>query len=107
MHPHGIKEMAVPQVLRIAYAIANLLGSLEGGNSANRLASLRSLKDEVILASTSYLQKNTARVQLQIMKELIRNREDEDTQLRLAHDFRMVSSGKPRVVRAELEKYQC
>ena len=55
MHPHGIKEMAVPQVLRIAYAIANLLGSLEGGNSANRLASLRSLKDEVILASTSYL----------------------------------------------------
>ena len=105
MHPHGIKEMAVPQVLRIAYAIANLLGSLEGGNSANRLASLRSLKDEVILASTSYLQKNTARVQLQIMKELIRNREDEDTQLRLAHDFRMVSSGKPRVVRAELEKY--
>ena len=105
MHPHGIKEMAVPQVLRIAYAIANLLGSLEGGNSANRLASLRSLKDEVILASTSYLQKNTARVQLQIMKELIRHREDEDTQLRLAHDFRMVSSGKPRVVRAELEKY--
>lgn len=106
MHPRGIKEMAVPQVLRIAYAIASLLGSLEGGNSTTRLAALRSLGDEVIQSSTSYLQKNTARVQLQIMKELIRHEENQDVQLRLAHDFRMVSSGKPRVVRAELEKYR-
>ena len=29
MHPHGIKEMAAPSGLRIAYAIAGLLGSLE------------------------------------------------------------------------------
>ena len=29
MHPHGIKEMAAPSGLRIAYAIVCLLGSLE------------------------------------------------------------------------------
>ena len=105
MHPHGIKEMAAPQVLRIAYAIASLLGSLEGGKSADRLAALRALRDEVILSSTSFLPKNTSRVLLQIMKELIRNQGNEAVQLRLAHDFRMASSGKPRIVRAELHKY--
>jgi hypothetical protein len=105
MHPHGIKEMAAPRVLRIAYAIASLLGSLEAGKASDRLSALRALKDEVLLAGNAYLQKNTSRVLLQIMKELIRNREDEETQLRLAHDFRMVSSGKPRIVRAELQKY--
>ena len=95
MHPHGIKEMAAPQVLRIAYAIASLLGSLEGGKSADRLSALRSLKDEVLLSNSSYLQKNTSRVLLQIMKELIRHREDEETQLLLAHDFRMASWASP------------
>ncbi len=105
MHPHGIKEMAAPRVLRIAYAIASLLGTLEGGKSSDRLNSLRSLRDEILLSNTYYLQKNTSRVLLQIMKELVRNKDEEAVQLRLAHDFRMASSGKPRVVRAELEKY--
>lgn len=105
MHPHGIKEMAAPQVLRIAYAIASLLGSLEEGQAVKRLRALRALKNEVILSATSYLQKNTSRVLLQIMKELIRNRGNQAVQLCLAHDFRMASSGKPRIVRAELEKY--
>lgn len=76
MHPHGIKEMAAPRVLRIAYAIASLLGSLEVGMSSDRLNALRALKDEVLLAGNAYLQKNTSRVLLQIMKELIRHRED-------------------------------
>lgn len=105
MHPRGIKEMAAPRVLRIAYAIASLLGTLEGGRSKDRLGALRALKEEVLLANVCHLQRNTSRVLLQIMKELVRHRGDEPTQLRLAHDFRLASSGKPRVVRAELKKY--
>lgn len=105
MHSHGIKEMAAPGVLRVAYAIASLLGSLEGGKAEDRISALRALRDEILLSNTFYLQKNTSRVLLQIMKELVRHKDDERTQLRLAHDFRMASSGKPRVVRAELEKY--
>jgi hypothetical protein len=105
MHPHGIKEMAAPRVLRIAYAITSLLGSLEGGKASDRLNALQALRDEILRSNTFYLQKNTSRVLLQIMKELVRNKDDLDAQLRLAHDFRMASSGKPRVVRAELNKY--
>ena len=48
LHPHGIKEMAAPKGLRIAYATIHLLGSLEIGRAGDRLAALRSLRDEVM-----------------------------------------------------------
>ena len=105
MHPHGIKEMAAPRGLRIAYAIAGLLGSFEKGLAGYRIKALRSLRDELFLSSTGFYQKNTARVLLQIMKDLLRTRNNELHQLKLAHDFRMVSAGNPRVIRSELAKY--
>ncbi|KJS03172.1 MAG: hypothetical protein VR65_02810 [Desulfobulbaceae bacterium BRH_c16a] len=105
MHPHGIKEMAAPKGLRIAYAIAGLLGSFEQGQARDRIKALRSLRDEVFLSSNTFFQKNTARVLLQIMKDLVRSGDNELRQLKLAHDFRMVSTGNPRHVRAELAKY--
>lgn len=105
MHPHGIKEMAAPRGLRIAYAIVGLLGSLETGQAGDRIKALGSLRDEVFLSSRTFYQKNTARVLLQIMKELVRCRNNELRQLKLAHDFRIVSTGNPLRVRAELAKY--
>jgi hypothetical protein len=97
--------MAAPRGLRIAYAIAGLLGSFEKGQAGDRIKALRSLRDEVFLSSPTFYQKNTARVLLQIMKELVRSRDNELRQLKLAHDFRIVSTGNPRKVRAELAKY--
>jgi len=105
MHPHGIKEMAAPSGLRIAYAIVSLLGSLETGKADDRIVALRSLREEVFSSATSYYHKNTARVLLQIMKELVRSQGNELRQLQLAHDFRTVYTGKPRMVREELAKY--
>ncbi|OEU47358.1 MAG: hypothetical protein BA866_04295 [Desulfobulbaceae bacterium S5133MH15] len=105
MHPHGIKEMAAPQALRIAYATASLLGSFEQGTASDRIKALRSLRDEVFLSSTTFYQQNTARILVQIMKDLLRCRDNEICQLKLAHDFRMVFTGNPRRVRAELAKY--
>ncbi len=105
MHPHGIKEMAAARGLRIAYAVASLLGSLESGKAHDRITALRSLQAEMLLSSSIYYQKNTARVALQIMKELLRSRKNELQQLKLAHDFRMVLAGNPRKVRAELARY--
>ena len=104
MHPHGIKELAAPRGLRIAYAIASLLDTFEQGRADDRIKALRSLRDEVFLFSTTYHQRNTARVLLQIMKDLLRCKEI-TRRLELAHDFRMVSTGNPRRVRAELAKY--
>ncbi|MCL2790208.1 MAG: hypothetical protein FWD79_06140 [Desulfobulbus sp.] len=105
MHPHGIKEMAAPSGLRIAYAIVSLLDSLEAGKVQDRIIALRSLRDEVFSSATSFYSKNTARVLMQIIKELVRHEGDERRQLKLAHDFRMVYTGRPRLVRKELAKY--
>ncbi|NDV24253.1 hypothetical protein [Desulfovibrio sp. JC022] len=105
MHPHGIKEMAAPQGLRIAYAVISLLGSFENGMAHDRLKALRSLRDEVFLSSSGFYRKNTARVLLQIMKKLVRPGNSELSRLKLAHDFRMVSAGNPRKIRKELAKY--
>ncbi|MCL2341062.1 MAG: hypothetical protein FWC49_05100, partial [Proteobacteria bacterium] len=105
MHPHGIKEMAAPSGLRIAYAIVSLLDSLEAGKAQDRIVALRSLRDEVFSSATSFYHKNTARVLMQIIKELVRHEGDAVRQLELAHDFRMVYTGRPRLVRKELAKY--
>ena len=105
MHPQGIKEMAATRALRIAYAIASLLDTFVTGSVTDRLKALRSLRDEVFLSDKIFYQKNTARVLAQIMKELLRSGHDPLLQLKLAHDFRMVSTGSPRLVRKELKNF--
>jgi hypothetical protein len=105
LHPHGIKEMAASQGFRIAYAMINLLHSLEIGKADDRLSALRTLNDEVMNIAHSSLRRNTARVLIQIMKELVRMQGNHARQLELAHDFRMAASGKPRTVRRALRRH--
>ncbi len=104
-HPHGIKELAETRGLRIAYAVIHLLKSLEAGDLEDRLNALRSLRDEVLHAAAGSLPKNAARVLLSIMKDLVRAHGNEIEQLKLAHDFRRVASGKPSIVRKMLRRY--
>ncbi len=104
-HPRGVKEMAEPKGLRIAYAVIHLLASLERGQIENRLNALRALRDEVLGSADQGLKKNTARVLLEIMKELVRAHGNYTQQLKLARDFSIVASGKPRIVRDYLERY--
>ena len=105
LHPHGIKELAISKELRIAEAVIALLGSLEMGKMQDRLDALQILHDEVLHAESSTFRHNTGRVLIQIMKQLIRARNDPDEQLRLAHDFRLAASGRRRIVRQMLDAY--
>lgn len=105
LHPHGIKEMTASRGLRIAYAVIHLLGSLEAGKATDRQNALRSLRDEVLCSSQGMLRRNTARVLIEIMKELIRSQGDYLRQLVLARDFRTATFGKPGFVRSLLDKY--
>jgi hypothetical protein len=104
-HPNGIKEMVETRGLRSAFAVAQLLSSLAIGGVEDRLNALRSLRLEVIDAAQGPLPRNTARVLLQIMKELVRAFGDRRRQLELAHEFRMTASGKPRLVRRQLRQH--
>ena len=104
-HPNGIKEKAEPRGLRIAYAVAHLIDSLEVGEAEDRINALKMLRAEAIDAAAGPLPKNTARVLMQLMKELVRSQGDYRRQLMLAHDFRTAASGKPRIVRRHLRHY--
>ncbi|MEX1314443.1 MAG: hypothetical protein AB1Z38_09705 [Desulfotignum sp.] len=104
-HPLGIKEMAESKGLHTAYAIVSLLESMERGSIEHRLAALMALKSEVLDTADGPMPKNTARVLLQIMKELVRAKDDHIRQLNLAHTFRLAAFGKPRVVRRLLAHY--
>ncbi|MFH1983500.1 MAG: hypothetical protein ABIL58_16785 [Pseudomonadota bacterium] len=104
-HPEGIKELAESRGLRIAYATILLLQSLTTGRLEDRLGALSALRDEVIDTAIGPMPRNTARVLLQIMKELVRAHGDQRRQLELAHDFRAAASGKPRVIRRQLRQY--
>jgi hypothetical protein len=107
LHPHGIKELVASPVSRIAYAVINLLRNLEAGSTQarDRLLALESLYDEVLNSAHSYLRRNTARVLVQIMKSIVRAHGRRMEQMRLAHDFRRVVQGTPRVVRELLARY--
>lgn len=105
LHPHGIKELSVSRELRVAYAVINLLDTLEAGRAEDRLMALTALRDEALNSAETGLRRNTARVLIQIMKDLVRAHGDQCRQLKLAHDFRRAASGKPRVVRELLRRY--
>lgn len=104
LHPNGIKEMVESKGLRIAYAAAHLLNSLEVGELDRRLTALQALHDEVILTAGGPMPNNTARVLLELMKALVRSDDDPASQLQLAHDFFRATSGKPRIIRKYLKR---
>jgi len=104
-HPHGIVELADPAELRMASAVLYLLDTLAQGEEEERLRALRSLRDEVLASARTEMRRNTGRVLLQIMKDLVRAHGDEARRLRLAHDFRQAATGRPSVVRRLLRRY--
>lgn len=105
LHPHGIQNLANSHQFRMAYAVINLLGKLnQSGTAEERLQALHVLYDEVLHSAQTTFRFNTARVLIQIMKEIVRSRGNQETQLQLIHDFRKVASGNPRIVRQFLSK---
>ncbi len=106
LHPHGIIELTTTHEYRMAYAVLNLFGSIIKSNLAeDRLIALRALRDEVLHSAQTPFRYNTGRVLIQIMKEIIRSRDNEFNQLKLVHDFRKAASGNPRLVRAFLSQH--
>lgn len=107
LHPHGIQNLANSRVFRMAFAVLNLLGNLDkaGVTAQERLQALKVLREEVLHSAHTTFRFNTARVLIQIMKEIVRARGDEYAQLCRIHDFRRAAGGNPRIVRHFLKEY--
>ncbi len=73
-HPLGIKELAESKGLRTAFSIVSLLASMERGTIEDRIQALSGLKDDILTTADGPMPRNTARVLLQIMKDLVRQR---------------------------------
>ena len=78
---------------------------MQTNNIDERLIALKNLHNEVLLTSRTKFRRNTARVLIEVMKEIIRSYGDEEKQLQLAHDFRIAATGKPTIVRKLLRRY--
>ena len=105
LDPHGLKELGETRELRIAYAVINLLNSLEEGQVADRLHALAALYEEVVSVTGSTFRFNTGRALIQLMKELVRGSGGEERRLVLAHTFRKAARGNRRYVRRVLRHY--
>lgn len=105
MHPNGVVVLTSSKELRLASSVLSLLDTLQTRNANERLLALENLHNEVLLTATTTFRYNTARVLIEIMKEIVRSHDDFAKQIRLAHDFRMVAKGNPNLVRTFLKKY--
>ena len=104
-HPNGLTELAASKALRVAWAVMGLIDDTAPSTAPERLDALRALKAEATSSAQTPFRLNTARALVQLMKELLRARGDRAEQLRLAHDFNKAASGRPRIVRACLHRY--
>lgn len=105
LHPNGILQMTSLRVSRVAWALMLLLNTSERSTAESRLEALTRLHEETQAFAQTAFRYNTARVLVQIMKDILRNRDNVGIQLGLAHDFYRAATGKPRIVRSMLKRY--
>ncbi len=107
LHPRGIRELSEVRSVRLACTMLNLLDTFEAGNSAleRRLDALQALKDELSAISDVPFPLNTSRVIVQIIKQLVREKNDFFRRLHLAHDLRDALLGNPLFIRKLLRRY--
>ncbi len=105
LHPHGIKTLALSREMRVANAVIRFLDQLDAQKSEERLKALQTLYDDVLNSAKTDYRRNTARVLVEIMKDIVRNHGNVQYQLQLANNFRRASQGNPHIVRHFLEEY--
>ena len=88
----------------MAHAVINLLGNLEEGLCRADGSWPASFRTQCLHSACTTFRDNTGR-DLQIMKEIVRSRQDELAQLLSAHDFRKATSGTPGWRRHFLNTY--
>ncbi|MGE0089087.1 MAG: hypothetical protein AB7S50_06375 [Bacteroidales bacterium] len=104
-HPKGFIKEFKKRRTTILESYLLLTKNLESLNYNERIKALRLLAEHIIYSRSLKMPLNTARVQLALMKEVIKNRDNKRIQLELMHDFSVSSFGHPRVIRRFLKKF--
>jgi len=103
-HPFGVSRWFKKRRISIAEAYLMVIRDLESKQVKARLRALRMMMDVSLHAKTLDLPLNTARVQMALIKEAIKHRNNKRRQLELLADFTLSTHGQNQVIRKLLDE---
>ncbi len=103
-HPGGFTRSFRKRRMGIAESYIRIARQLGKANYCQRLHALKMLVELSLHAKTVSMPLNTARVQIEIMKEAIKNLENKRKQMEMIADFSLASYGHEAVIRRFLRK---
>ena len=104
-HPGGFSKELSRRRLSIAESYIQVIRKLESDHYEERISALKNLVRQSFHAKTLNLPLNTARVQINLIKEAIKNRNDRRKQLEFLSDFGLASYGEEQVIRKLCKKF--
>ena len=102
--PIGVTRWFKKRRISIAEAYLMVVRDLDSRHSKERLRALKVMVDASFHAKTLDMPLNTARVQMALMKEAVKHRDDRRRQLELLADFSSSSYGQAQVIRRLAER---
>jgi hypothetical protein len=103
-HPAGFVREMKKRRITIVESYLIIIRYLESEHHKERTQALRLLEEQTLHAKNITMPLNTARVQLALMKEAIKSRDNRRRQLELLHDFTASSYGQASVIRKYLDE---
>ncbi len=103
-HPRGFIKEFKKRRTTIVESYLKITNSLDSSSYNQRIHALSLLADHIIYSRSLKMPLNAARVQLALMKEVVKNRDNKRLQLELMRDFTVSSFGHPRNIRNFLKK---
>ncbi|MFN8254542.1 MAG: hypothetical protein U0W24_02560 [Bacteroidales bacterium] len=104
-HPRGFIKEFKKRRTTIVESYLKITKSLDSANYNERIHALSLLAEHIIYSRSLKMPLNAARVQLALMKEVVKNRDNKRVQLELMRDFTVSSFGHPRAIRRYLKKF--
>ena len=104
-HPGGFSKELSRRRLSIAESYIQVIHRLDSVHYEERISALKNLVTQSFHAKTLRLPLNTARVQINLIKEAIKNRNNRRKQLELLSDFGLASYGEDQVIRKLCKKF--
>lgn len=101
-HPRGFIKVFRKRRISIVDSYVKIISFLESNKYRQRLEALKLLADHILHTRSLDMPLNTARVQLALMKEAVKNRDDRRAQLERLRDFSISSFGQPKYIRKYL-----
>ena len=103
-HPAGFVREIRKRRITIVESYLIIIRYLESEHHKERIHALKLLEEQTFHSKNITMPLNTARVQLALMKEAIKCRDNKRRQLELLHDFTVSSYGQPSVIRRYLDE---